>query len=120
MDVRVIARLRPAQRDDPSTWRKDLEVEGRVVRIRSSPSASCTFDDVFRDTASSEEVYDQAVRPFAQAAVEGFNVCLLVLGETSTGKVRRFARQVLILSFVFTVRLLLRFCVLELIFSVAC
>jgi kinesin family protein 5 len=53
---------------------------------RSGQLKSYTFDTVFNREASQIEVYDATVKPMLVDFLNGFNGCMIVYGQTGTGK----------------------------------
>ena len=45
-----------------------------------------TYDHVFPNTSSQEDVYSSAVRPLVDSAFEGYNVTIIAYGQTGSGK----------------------------------
>jgi len=58
------------------------------VSLHSADRSKHTFrfDKVFDESSSQADVYGDAGRPIIEAALEGFNSCLLAYGQTGSGK----------------------------------
>lgn len=107
-NIRVFVRVRPAkpgsprQRDEPAHYRfppclraddkGEIEVCEMLAKTSSIGNAQprerkhkFAFDKVFAPDASQEVVYNE-LAPLIQSVVDGYSVCLLAYGQTSSGK----------------------------------
>ena len=81
--IAVAVRLRPTNEREAGqrkTWSTDGE---RQVTGRKK---SWTFDRVFSEGSTNEEIYDNFARPIVEDAMRGFHGAIIAYGQTSTGK----------------------------------
>lgn len=83
MHARVLGR-------GPGDERLELS-QGGVVTVRQQPRVSAVFRTVFPEQAPADEVYARVGRPLTTAFVDGHNACLLLLGESQSGRTRVLA-----------------------------
>jgi len=85
MNIEAFARVRPAEMLSAN------EVgAGRLLQIRGNTiiagDDSCQFAEVFGSNTDVTQVHAAAVRPLVEMFLRGFNTCLLVYGESGSGK----------------------------------
>ncbi|OQS05026.1 kinesin [Thraustotheca clavata] len=87
-NVRVHVRLRPFLPSDgdyeklKSTWQCDEEAS---TIVNSTKSMRFSFDKLFGQTHSQEQVFNE-VADFIQSAIDGYHVCIFAYGQTGSGK----------------------------------
>ncbi len=64
-----------------------LETTGTTVAALLHPRITTSFSAVFTDhSAAADDVFAAVARPLVASCAEGFNACLLVMGESGSGK----------------------------------
>ena len=82
-NIRVFCRVRPLKRSEEQSGGGCSRIlSDREVMIKDS---LFKFDSVFGPKASQQDVFTEA-KPFVQACVEGYNVCMFAYGQTGSGK----------------------------------
>ncbi|XP_048758044.1 coiled-coil domain-containing protein 78-like isoform X3 [Ostrea edulis] len=82
MNVEVVGRIRPSIRAEGS---ESLVVEGQRIAAKSGgPFVNLT--NLHRKDATNYDIYKQSVDDLSDLHMAGFNVCLLVMGESESGK----------------------------------
>ncbi|XP_038676747.1 coiled-coil domain-containing protein 78 isoform X1 [Scyliorhinus canicula] len=85
MNVDVVGRIRPARR--PEQGHSLLtSAEGKTIYTALGGGASCRFQEVFDQNASTQKVFSRTVEPLLNVFTEGMNVCIVAFGETGSGK----------------------------------
>ena len=89
-NIRVVCRVRPLNRME-----LQHSAAGSIINIQDEFSLTCetkpgsispfTYDAVFSETATQEEVFEDTKR-LIQSAIDGFNVCIFAYGQTGSGK----------------------------------
>ncbi|XP_019633836.1 PREDICTED: coiled-coil domain-containing protein 78-like [Branchiostoma belcheri] len=82
MDIEVIGRIRPSARGE---GHHSLNISGNH-RITSNDGQSFSFQPLFRQDATNYDVYAKVLEPLLDLFLAGFNVSLLLFGETESGK----------------------------------
>eukprot|EP00051_Salpingoeca_urceolata_P027813 m.483392 g.483392 ORF g.483392 m.483392 type:complete len:966 (-) comp22924_c0_seq1:281-3178(-) len=88
-DVRVVARFRPQQQREIIQGGAPIarfDGSGRNVTIQGQRKAAFTFDKVFDETSTQEDVYDYAAKPIVEDLLKGYNGTIFAYGQTSSGK----------------------------------
>uniref|UniRef100_UPI00398EF9BC coiled-coil domain-containing protein 78 n=1 Tax=Pristiophorus japonicus TaxID=55135 RepID=UPI00398EF9BC len=85
MNIDVVGRIQPARRAGQG-HSLQTSVEGRTIYTALGGGASCRFQEVFDQNASTQEVFTKTVEPLLNVFAEGMNVCVVVFGETDSGK----------------------------------
>ncbi|KAF0720488.1 Aste57867_281 [Aphanomyces stellatus] len=95
-DVRVVCRVRP-----PNSMELARGAAGvRCVKAQSpglvqlyadgmesgTPPAAFTFDNVFGEESTQQQVFDEVARPVVADIMEGYNATIFAYGQTSSGK----------------------------------
>ncbi|DBA02146.1 TPA: hypothetical protein N0F65_004781 [Lagenidium giganteum] len=86
--IQVFIRVRPDSRSDSTSV--TISEQQSTIRVQhahqnGSSVVECTYDHVFGETASQEEVF-QKVEPVIHAALQGYNATIFAYGPTGTGK----------------------------------
>ncbi|XP_078415121.1 coiled-coil domain-containing protein 78 isoform X1 [Cetorhinus maximus] len=85
MNIDVVGRIRPARR--PEQGHNLLtSAEGKTIYTALGGGASCRFQEIFDQNASTQEVFSRTVEPLLNVFTEGMNACVVVFGETDSGK----------------------------------
>eukprot|EP00277_Geminigera_cryophila_P000953 CAMPEP_0179413612 /NCGR_PEP_ID=MMETSP0799-20121207/5196_1 /TAXON_ID=46947 /ORGANISM="Geminigera cryophila, Strain CCMP2564" /LENGTH=98 /DNA_ID=CAMNT_0021186105 /DNA_START=123 /DNA_END=415 /DNA_ORIENTATION=+ len=84
--VRVAVRVRPQTTKELTAREHDtvechLETRQAVVADRSF-----TFDYLYDQASSQEDIYKESVRPLVEAALSGYNATVFAYGQTGSGK----------------------------------
>lgn len=99
-DVKVFARFRPLNEretnldQNPSAVYRYLhEGDARTIELLRPPSSSVasaekefTFDAIFPESTTQEELYHKTARPLVSQLMKGFNCTLMAYGQTGSGK----------------------------------
>lgn len=91
-NIRVFCRVRPLLPEDgPAadmvvTFPSSTEALGRGVELaQSGQKYSFTFDKVFNQEASQQDVFTE-ISQLVQSALDGYKVCIFAYGQTGSGK----------------------------------
>ncbi|XP_012936712.1 chromosome-associated kinesin KIF4A [Aplysia californica] len=86
--VKLVAKCRPLTSDEEDTGGNSVvSVSGDKVKVNcAGKESSFSFDGVFGPEKSNRHVYEQAVTPLLQKALDGNNVSILAFGATGGGK----------------------------------
>nr|CAI5840847.1 unnamed protein product [Callosobruchus analis] len=94
--VQVIVRCRPLSEKEilaqccsvvkmyPS--RGVIEVENPKARSDNEKNKIFTYDAVYDESSTQQNLYDETVRPLVTSVLEGYNGCVFAYGQTGTGK----------------------------------
>ncbi|KAJ8952702.1 hypothetical protein NQ318_021019 [Aromia moschata] len=94
--VQVIVRCRPLSEKEiegkctsvvkmyPS--RGVIEVENPRARSDNEKNKMFTYDAVYDENSTQQNLYDETVRPLVASVLEGYNGCVFAYGQTGTGK----------------------------------
>lgn len=80
MNIEVVARIRPPSRGEIAS----LNVSG--TRIETSGRIGHIFDAVYKPHVLTYDIYKDSFASLVDFFVAGYNVCVLVFGETNSGK----------------------------------
>ncbi|KAK3752239.1 hypothetical protein QZH41_012250 [Actinostola sp. cb2023] len=80
MNVEVVARIRPPSRGEITS----LNVSG--TRIETANGTGHIFDAVYKPHVLTYDIYKDSFSTYVDFFVAGYNVCVLVFGETDSGK----------------------------------
>ena len=77
-------RIRPAteQESDPIA----LEQHGEKGVIAKKHSDKFSFESVFGQNTTNEDIFSGTVNPLLEKALKGYNICIFTYGQTSSGK----------------------------------
>ena len=94
--VQVVVRARPLSRRERDaggdqsclsvTSSSSLVIADGDRDFNSSRSHTFTFDRVFGERASQQQLYDQAAKPVVEQVLAGFNATICAYGQTGSGK----------------------------------
>lgn len=82
--VRVAVRVRPLLASLESGQRQVVHSQGRSIQM--GDKKPFTYDHVFDQSSSQEDLYGNAVRDMVADCVSGYNVTFLAYGQTGSGK----------------------------------
>ena len=80
MNVEVVARVRPPKRGENVA----LNVSGN--RIQATDGTGHTFSSVYSGSSLTYELFKESFLPLVDLLLAGYNVCVIALGETGSGK----------------------------------
>lgn len=86
-NIQVAVRVRPivdSEKDRGCV--KCVETVTELSQITVNNDRSFTFNYVFGDESTQEEVYESAVQRFVKRLFDGYNVTVLAYGQTGSGK----------------------------------
>ncbi|KAJ1287343.1 hypothetical protein BS78_02G002800 [Paspalum vaginatum] len=87
-NIRVFCRVRPLLSNESGavSYPKSGENLGRGIElIHNAQAYSFTFDKVFDQSASQEDVFIE-ISQLVQSALDGYKVCIFAYGQTGSGK----------------------------------
>ncbi|KAJ8934379.1 hypothetical protein NQ314_013420 [Rhamnusium bicolor] len=94
--VQVIVRCRPLSEKEIDTKctsvvrmypsRGVIEVENPRARSENEKNKIFTYDAVYDENSTQQNLYDETVRPLVASVLEGYNGCVFAYGQTGTGK----------------------------------
>ena len=82
--IAVVVRVRQA--DGPkclSVRRSDGQEQ---VVVQGSTEKVCTFDSVFSEESTQQEIFDQVGKPLCEHSIAGYNTTIFAYGQTGAGK----------------------------------
>ncbi len=80
MNVEVLARVRPPKRGEHFS----LNLSG--TRVQASNGTGHIFGAVYKSESLTYDIFRDAFTPLVELFIAGYNVCVLVFGETGSGK----------------------------------
>ncbi|KAL1343899.1 hypothetical protein HN51_017829 [Arachis hypogaea] len=84
----VSIRVRPL--NDRERWRRDASewecISGNTIRYKNGPTDGYTFDRVYGEKSSTQQVYEQGIKEIVLSVVSGINCSVFAYGQTSSGK----------------------------------
>lgn len=80
MNVEVLARIRPPKRGEHFS----LNLSG--TRVQATNGTGHIFGAVYKSESLTYDIFRDAFSPLVELFIAGYNVCLLVFGETGSGK----------------------------------
>ena len=80
MNVEVLARVRPPKRGEHFS----LNLSG--TRVQAGDGTGHIFSAVYKSESLTYDIFRDAFSPLAELLIAGYNVCVLVFGETGSGK----------------------------------
>ena len=80
MNVEVLARVRPPKRGEHLS----LNLSG--TRVQAGDGTGHIFSAVYKSEALTYDIFRDAFSPLVELFIAGYNVCVLVFGETGSGK----------------------------------
>eukprot|EP00698_Gefionella_okellyi_P016611 TRINITY_DN4762_c0_g1_i3.p1 TRINITY_DN4762_c0_g1~~TRINITY_DN4762_c0_g1_i3.p1 ORF type:complete len:944 (+),score=219.78 TRINITY_DN4762_c0_g1_i3:111-2942(+) len=91
LDVRVAIRIRPtllrfSETPDTAVFEALDHQTVRIPGYRELPPAEPIFDWVFGPSSPQRNVYSTAIQQFVQKVIKGNNSCVIVYGESKSGK----------------------------------
>ncbi|CAH1116212.1 unnamed protein product [Phaedon cochleariae] len=94
--VQVVVRCRPLnEKENDSNCtsvvkiypsRGVIEVENPNARSENEKNKIFTYDSVYDERSTQQNLYDETVRPLVASVLEGYNGCVFAYGQTGTGK----------------------------------
>jgi len=84
--VRVGVRIRPLTSKESSEGGKQVVQADTFDRTVGISKRKFTYDSVFDDTVSNEELYGSVAPPLLEAFLNGYNATILAYGQTGSGK----------------------------------
>ncbi|XP_066249528.1 uncharacterized protein [Euwallacea similis] len=90
-NIQIAIRIRPfIEREKREKLEPQWKIsENSIVQIDSTQDVigePYSFDHIFDDTASNQDVYDSIVHPLVLSCLEGINCTIFAYGQTSSGK----------------------------------
>ncbi|GCC26064.1 hypothetical protein chiPu_0004478 [Chiloscyllium punctatum] len=85
MNIDVVARVRPSRRPEQGL-RLQISEDGKTIYTVSGGGASCRFQEIFDQNAPTQAIFTRTVQPLLSVFTEGMNACVVVFGETNSGK----------------------------------
>eukprot|EP00040_Diaphanoeca_grandis_P042885 m.266307 g.266307 ORF g.266307 m.266307 type:complete len:1026 (-) comp66532_c0_seq1:173-3250(-) len=86
MPVPIAVRIRPLNESERLKQTKEAVVKSGDKQIHAGHSKSFTFDYVFGPASTQRQMYDDCVKDLIDSGFEGYNVTIMVYGQTGTGK----------------------------------
>jgi len=89
VNVQVVVRCRPLNQKELARSVRNVVActhSDVCVEDRGQSFKKYAFDRVFGPDSSQEMVFDEAIRPFVESVLEGFNCTVFAYGQTGTGK----------------------------------
>ena len=83
--VRVAVRVRPFLSREHGE-RQSTAANEKDNRVTAGPAHDFTFDHVYPQQSTQEQVYHTAVSPLVSEVVDGYNVTIMAYGQTGSGK----------------------------------
>ena len=80
MNVEVLARVRSLKRGDHFS----LNISG--TRVQAADGTGHIFSAVYKSESQTYDIFRDAFSPLVELFIAGYNVCVLVFGETGSGK----------------------------------
>ena len=80
MNVEVLARIRPPIRGEHYS----LNLSG--TRVQASDGTGHIFGSVYKSESVTYDIFKDSLLPLIELFIAGYNVCLLVFGESGSGK----------------------------------
>ncbi|XP_039255944.2 kinesin heavy chain-like isoform X1 [Styela clava] len=85
--IKVMCRFRPLNPSEKTRGDQFLAKFPSAEQVTfGSPSRTYTFDKVFNETTSQEQVYLAGAKPIVKDVLEGYNGTIFAYGQTSSGK----------------------------------
>ncbi|EDQ86912.1 uncharacterized protein MONBRDRAFT_21638 [Monosiga brevicollis MX1] len=88
-NVKVVCRFRPQLANELSKGGNSIvrvDAGGTACQINGQRKATFSFDKIFADGCTQEEVYDYAAKPIVEDVLKGYNGTIFAYGQTSSGK----------------------------------
>lgn len=80
MNIEVLARVRPPKRGD----RFSLNISG--TRVQAGDGTGHIFASIYKPESLTYDIFRDSLSPLVDLLIAGYNVCVLVFGETGSGK----------------------------------
>lgn len=80
MNIEVLARVRPPKRGD----RLSLNIAG--TRVQAGDGTGHIFATLYKPESLTYDIFRDSFSPLVDLLIAGYNVCVLVFGETGSGK----------------------------------
>ncbi|KAK2569868.1 Coiled-coil domain-containing protein 78 [Acropora cervicornis] len=80
MNIEVLARVRPPKRGD----RFSLNISGS--RVQAGDGTGHIFASLYKPESQTYDIFRDSFSPLVDLLIAGYNVCVLVFGETGSGK----------------------------------
>ncbi|XP_068675804.1 coiled-coil domain-containing protein 78-like [Montipora foliosa] len=80
MNIEVLARVRPSKHGEQLS----LNIAG--TRIQAGDGTGHIFGSVYKPESLTHDIFRDAFSPLVELFIAGYNVCVLVFGETGSGK----------------------------------
>ncbi|XP_074038084.1 kinesin-like protein Klp68D [Leptinotarsa decemlineata] len=94
--VQVVVRCRPLSEKEIEakctsvvkmySSRGVIEVENPKARSENEKKKIFTYDSVYDESSTQQNLYDETVRPLVASVLDGYNGCVFAYGQTGTGK----------------------------------
>lgn len=93
-NVKVVIRIRPLNsRESSKGWFKNLKVDGECHQVSLFKEENLkdfpkqyTFDSVYDDDSTQQNVYNESAFPIVESVLEGYNGTIFAYGQTGCGK----------------------------------
>ena len=87
MKVKVTLRIRPfSDQENEQECRKCLTKTANQEQIKIGKEKLYTFDKVYSESSTQNQLYEQEVQPLVKMLFQGYNATVLAYGQTGSGK----------------------------------
>ena len=67
-------------------WSVDQSALGSTVLMNKISNEKFSFDKIYGDSITTEQIYNDQYRPMVTKCMKGFNMTVLAYGQTASGK----------------------------------
>ncbi|XP_042904436.1 kinesin-1 heavy chain [Parasteatoda tepidariorum] len=86
MNIKVCCRIRGQNEEDKRALDHSYSFPDEKSMLHLPSDKVYTFDQIFDQNSSQEQVYNDVARPIVTSVLAGFNGTILAYGQTSSGK----------------------------------
>lgn len=87
MFISTAAKIRPSEQGESPF---SLDIDDNIIKCTGS-NTSHSFSRVYREDSQPYHIYRDAIAPLLEDFMSGYNICILLFGETGSGKSHAFA-----------------------------